>query len=62
MGLAAQEEFIAATGRRSAIALQETGPTFTGLIKGPGEDLIKHVNWACFPKILSFLPGVIQWQ
>lgn len=35
MGLAAQEEvFFSATGTRSAIALQETGPTFTGLTKG----------------------------
>lgn len=28
----------------------------------PGEDLFKHSNRACFPNILSSLPGVIQWQ
>jgi hypothetical protein len=66
-----RKKSLSSTGTKN-IALQETGPTFilfTGLTKGELQVktlFIKHSNWAgraaCFPKILSFLPGVIQWQ
>ncbi|KAL8149797.1 hypothetical protein AgCh_006710 [Apium graveolens] len=56
-----RKKSFSATGTRSSIALQETGPNLQGFPKGtPGEDLFKHSNRACFPNILSSLPGVIQ--